>query len=227
MGSWIQCHGREPFVSYEGLEQLLRFLFVLGITHVMCSVIAIGLAMSNLHMSVGLFNLPRSKRNVDEAVEKLKAQEIDAFGIICHVSDAQHRQSLVQKTIQRYGKIDIVVCNAADLSPHFEKGSSVIFITSIAAFQPQVPTAMYGVTKTALLGLTKALAAEMGPDTRVNAVAPGVVPTHFASFITRNSEVRRTNEEKTLLNRLGTTDDMAVQPLSWPLMMLLTSPEIL
>ncbi|KAL0694431.1 hypothetical protein Bca4012_061611 [Brassica carinata] len=211
MGSWIQCHGREPFVSYEGLEQLLRFLFVLGITHVMCSVIAIGLAMSNLHMSVGLFNLPR---NVDEAVEKLKAQEIDAFGIICHVSDAQHRQSLVQKTIQ-------------DLSPHFEKGSSVIFITSIAAFQPQVPTAMYGVTKTALLGLTKALAAEMGPDTRVNAVAPGVVPTHFASFITRNSEVRRTNEEKTLLNRLGTTDDMAVQPLSWPLMMLLTSPEIL
>ncbi|KAG2267893.1 hypothetical protein Bca52824_062448 [Brassica carinata] len=181
------------------------------------------------------------KRNVDEAVEKLKAQEIDAFGIICHVSDAQHRQSLVQKTIQRYGKIDIVVCNAAvnpftdpilstpefDLSPHFEKGSSVIFITSIAAFQPQVPTAMYGVTKTALLGLTKALAAEMGPDTRVNAVAPGVVPTHFASFITRNSEVRRTNEEKTLLNRLGTTDDMAVQPLSWPLMMLLTSPEIL
>ncbi|KAL0856466.1 hypothetical protein Bca101_061619 [Brassica carinata] len=72
-----------------------------------------------------------------------------------------------------------------DLSPHFEKGSSVIFITSIAAFQPQVPTAMYGVTKTALLGLIKALAAETGPDTRVNAVPPGVVPTHFASFITR------------------------------------------
>ncbi|KAL0699732.1 hypothetical protein Bca4012_055854 [Brassica carinata] len=48
---------------------------------------------------------------------------------------------------------------------------------------------MYGVTKTAFLGLIKALAAEMGPDTRVNAVPPGVVPTHFASFITRNSEV--------------------------------------
>ncbi|KAF3514737.1 hypothetical protein F2Q69_00009338 [Brassica cretica] len=184
----------------------------------------------------------RKQKNVDEAVEKLKAQEIDAFGIVCHVSNAQHRQNLVQKTIQRYGKkIDIVVCNAAvnpstdpilstqesaldklwevnvkssilllqDMAPHLQKGSSVIFITSIAAFQPQVPTAMYGVTKTALLGLTKALAAEMGPDTRVNAVAPGVVPTHFASFITRNSEVRRASEEKTLLNRLGTTEDMA------------------
>ncbi|XP_010492228.1 PREDICTED: MLO-like protein 4 [Camelina sativa] len=45
-----QCgHGREPFVSYEGLEQLLRFLFVLGITHVLYSGIAIGLAMSKIY----------------------------------------------------------------------------------------------------------------------------------------------------------------------------------
>lgn len=40
------------------------------------------------------------QRNVDEAVEKLKAQGIDAFGIVCHVSNAQHRQILVQKTVQ-------------------------------------------------------------------------------------------------------------------------------
>ena len=40
------------------------------------------------------------QKNVDEAVEKLKAQEIDAFGIVCHVSNAQHRLNLVQKTIQ-------------------------------------------------------------------------------------------------------------------------------
>lgn len=42
-----------------------------------------------------------------------------------------------------------------DMAPHLEKGSSVIFITSIAGFQPQGAMAMYGVTKTALLGLTK------------------------------------------------------------------------
>ena len=36
-------------MSYEGLEQLLRFLFVLGITHVLYSGIAIGLAMSKVH----------------------------------------------------------------------------------------------------------------------------------------------------------------------------------
>lgn len=40
--------GHEPFVSYEGLEQLHRFLFVLGITHVLYSCLAVGLAMSKV-----------------------------------------------------------------------------------------------------------------------------------------------------------------------------------
>ncbi|KAJ7946599.1 MLO-like protein [Quillaja saponaria] len=45
-----QCgEGREPFVSYEGLEQLHRFLFVLGITHVLYSFVAVGLAMSKIY----------------------------------------------------------------------------------------------------------------------------------------------------------------------------------
>eukprot|EP00256_Glycine_max_P065955 XP_025980550.1 MLO-like protein 4 [Glycine max] len=41
--------GHEPFVSYEGLEQLHRFLFVLGITHVLYSCLAVGLAMSKIY----------------------------------------------------------------------------------------------------------------------------------------------------------------------------------
>ncbi|OIV96234.1 hypothetical protein TanjilG_14911 [Lupinus angustifolius] len=45
-----QCReGHEPFVSYEGLEQLHRFLFVLGITHVLYSCLAVGLAMSKIY----------------------------------------------------------------------------------------------------------------------------------------------------------------------------------
>ncbi|XP_047333722.1 MLO-like protein 4 [Impatiens glandulifera] len=41
--------GREPFVSYEGLEQLHRFLFVLGITHVLYSCIVVGLSMTKIY----------------------------------------------------------------------------------------------------------------------------------------------------------------------------------
>lgn len=42
-----------------------------------------------------------------------------------------------------------------DAAPHLQKGSSVVLISSIAGYQPPTSMAMYGVTKTALLGLTK------------------------------------------------------------------------
>uniref|UniRef100_A0A803LJT7 MLO-like protein n=1 Tax=Chenopodium quinoa TaxID=63459 RepID=A0A803LJT7_CHEQI len=48
--------GREPFVSYEGLEQLHRFLFVLGITHVLYSCVAVGLAMIKNHRLPQLYD---------------------------------------------------------------------------------------------------------------------------------------------------------------------------
>lgn len=183
----------------------------------------------------------RKQKNVDEAVVKLKARGIEVIGVVCHVSNGQHRKNLINQTIEKFGKIDVVVSNAAanpsvdsilqtkesvldklwdinvkssilllqDAAPHLQKGSSVVLISSIAGYHPQSSMAMYGVTKTALLGLTKALAAEMAPDTRVNCVAPGFVPTHFAEYITSNDGVRQTIEQNTLLNRLGTTRDMA------------------
>ncbi|KAK6133241.1 hypothetical protein DH2020_033002 [Rehmannia glutinosa] len=183
----------------------------------------------------------RRQKNVDEAAEKLRVKGIEVLGLVCHVSNAQQRKDLIEKTVAKYGKIDVIVCNAAAnpavdgiletkesvldklweinvktsvlllqaAAPHLQKGSSVIFVSSIAAYQPPQGLAMYGVTKTALLGLTKALAAEMAPDTRVNCVAPGFVPTHFASSLTTDESTRKSLEEKTLLNRLGTTQDMA------------------
>jgi dehydrogenase/reductase SDR family protein 4 len=183
----------------------------------------------------------RKQQNVDEAVEKLKAKGIDVFGVVCHVSNAQQRKNLILKTVEKYGKIDVVVSNAAanptidpilqtkesvldklwdinvktailllqDAAPHLTKGSSVIFISSVVSYNPASSMAMYGVTKTALLGLTKALAAEMAPDTRVNCIAPGFVPTHFADFLTSNDALRNEIVGNTLLKRLGTTGDMA------------------
>ena len=58
------------------------------------------------------------------------------------------------------------------------RGGSLVFVSSYTAFAPCPPIAMYAVSKTALLGLTKALAEELGPDgIRVNCIAPGIVPT--------------------------------------------------
>nr|XP_043611310.1 tropinone reductase-like 3 isoform X2 [Erigeron canadensis] len=143
---------------------------------------------------------------------------------------------------QKYGKIDVVVSNAAaipsgnailqtqefaldkiweinvkssilllqDASPYLTKGSSIVFISSTSAFQPPAGfLAMYGVTKTTLLGLTKALAAELAPHTRVNCVAPGLVPTQFTEYITSNETIRKEFEKPILMKRFGTTEDMA------------------
>ena len=51
---------------------------------------------------------------------------------------------------------------------------SIVFISSYTAYVPTAPIGLYGVSKTALLGLTKALAEELGPSgIRVNCIAPG------------------------------------------------------
>lgn len=42
----------------------------------------------------------------------------------------------------------------------------------------------YSVSKTALLGLTKVLAQELGPEgIRVNCIAPGIIKTHFSEAV--------------------------------------------
>jgi 3-oxoacyl-[acyl-carrier protein] reductase len=49
------------------------------------------------------------------------------------------------------------------------RGGSIVLVSSISAYSPPFPIAAYGVSKTALLGLVKGLAGELGPSgIRVN-----------------------------------------------------------
>ncbi|WP_154793970.1 SDR family oxidoreductase [Occultella kanbiaonis] len=62
--------------------------------------------------------------------------------------------------------------------PHLAPGSSVIFTTSIQAYDPSEPLLDYAATKAALNNLMVNLAADLGPKgIRVNAVAPGPIWT--------------------------------------------------
>ncbi|MCX6925050.1 MAG: SDR family NAD(P)-dependent oxidoreductase [Verrucomicrobia bacterium] len=57
-------------------------------------------------------------------------------------------------------------------------GGSIIFVSSVMALVGSPGAAAYGMTKAALMGLTKSLAVEFAPrKVRVNCVAPGFVKT--------------------------------------------------
>ncbi|MDP9795597.1 NAD(P)-dependent dehydrogenase (short-subunit alcohol dehydrogenase family) [Catenuloplanes nepalensis] len=84
---------------------------------------------------------------------------------------------------------------------------SVINICSVAGITPSPGIAFYGVSKAALSHLTACLAVELGPGIRVNAVAPAVVKTRFATplYEGREAEVA----EAYPLRRLGVPEDVA------------------
>lgn len=87
-------------------------------------------------------------------------------------------------------------------------GSSIINISSIGAFHTNPILGPYDLTKSALVHLTKQLAAELGPKVRVNAICPGLVRTQFARALWEGEGgdiVARGNPTK----RIGEPEDIA------------------
>jgi 3-oxoacyl-[acyl-carrier protein] reductase len=69
------------------------------------------------------------------------------------------------------------------LLPILSKGSSVIYLSSLAARAVVGSIPAYAATKGAIDTMVKHLASALGgPGIRVNAVAPGVVETDMSSF---------------------------------------------
>jgi NAD(P)-dependent dehydrogenase (short-subunit alcohol dehydrogenase family) len=55
----------------------------------------------------------RKQEAVDSVAQKFKAKGLEAIGIACHIGDAEQRRRLVDKTLNTYGRIDVLVNNAA------------------------------------------------------------------------------------------------------------------
>jgi NAD(P)-dependent dehydrogenase (short-subunit alcohol dehydrogenase family) len=88
-----------------------------------------------------------------------------------------------------------------------EHGGAIVNVASVAGLGASPGIGFYGITKAALINLTRQLAAELAPTVRVNAVAPAVVKTRFAEALYAG------NEEAVaagyLLRRLGEPEDVA------------------
>lgn len=87
-----------------------------------------------------------------------------------------------------------------------EHGGVVLNIASVGGLSVEANIGYYNVTKAAVLHLTRQMAAEMAPNVRVNAIAPGLVKTDMAKALWEPNEARIANRMP--LHRLGEPDDI-------------------
>jgi 3-oxoacyl-[acyl-carrier protein] reductase len=87
------------------------------------------------------------------------------------------------------------------------QGGAVVNVSSVASLRPAPGLGAYGMSKAALSYLTAQLAVELAPSVRVNAVAPAVVKTKFATALYegREEQVAATYPA----GRLGVPSDVA------------------
>lgn len=86
------------------------------------------------------------------------------------------------------------------------RAGSVVNISSHAGVRPKGASIPYAVSKAALNHMTRLLAVSLGPDIRVNAVAPGLVDTPLTAEWTGAQELWRTRAP---MRRAASPDDIA------------------
>jgi NAD(P)-dependent dehydrogenase (short-subunit alcohol dehydrogenase family) len=88
-------------------------------------------------------------------------------------------------------------------------GGSIVNLASVAALVPHGGLGVYGVSKAAVLMLTRTLAAELaGESIRVNAIAPGLIQTRFSAALWTAPEARERALAAIPQRRLGQPDDL-------------------
>jgi 3-oxoacyl-[acyl-carrier protein] reductase len=99
-----------------------------------------------------------------------------------------------------------IIKNLLDL---LEVDASIVNMSSAASMIPMPTSISYSASKAALSNLTKALALNLGPSMRVNAVAPGFVETEMTDFISKNEKIHKNIIERIPLKRLGKPEEIA------------------
>ncbi|MDH3605886.1 MAG: glucose 1-dehydrogenase [Acidimicrobiia bacterium] len=89
-------------------------------------------------------------------------------------------------------------------------GASIVNVASVSGMRAAPLQGVYGMTKAALISMSQTLAHELGPmGIRVNAIAPGLVETRFASGLIENEELLKYMVDRSPVGRHGQPDEIA------------------
>jgi NAD(P)-dependent dehydrogenase (short-subunit alcohol dehydrogenase family) len=93
-----------------------------------------------------------------------------------------------------------------------ERGAkgSIVNVTSVLGDIAAPLQGVYGMTKAAVISMTRTLSVELGPQgIRFNAIAPGLIDTRFSAALTANDDIRTMVLDRTSLKRVGKPEDVA------------------
>jgi 3-oxoacyl-[acyl-carrier protein] reductase len=95
--------------------------------------------------------------------------------------------------------------------PLAEHNGSLVFISATAATNPAPMFAAYGAAKAGVEHLTRSLAAEWGPDARVNCIAPGLIRTEgsMKALFGGSSDAAERAGSAMAAGRVGEPEDIA------------------
>lgn len=182
----------------------------------------------------------RDEDAVETAANELRDLGATTTEVTCDISDRTSVENLYTAAEDTLGDVDVLVNSAGavaqnsleemsedewshdievDLTGVFRacqvfgrvmNDGSIVNISSMSADQAREERPSYCAAKSGVNGLTRAAAADLAPDVRVNAIAPGFVKTEMAGAkLEDGSDFRAHIDARTPMERVATPDEIA------------------
>jgi NAD(P)-dependent dehydrogenase (short-subunit alcohol dehydrogenase family) len=182
----------------------------------------------------------RREEAVSETADELRARGADTVSVTCDVRSRESVENLFHVAMSELGEIDVLVNSAGSVAragvsemadDDWERdidvnltgvfracrvfgremsSGSIVNISSMSAGQAREQRPSYCAAKSGVNGLTRAAAADLAPDIRVNAIEPGFVKTPLAGdAFDEGTDLRAKIDEQTPLERVATPDEIA------------------
>ena len=147
---------------------------------------------------------------IAEVVEQVDAAGVPLMGVVNNAGITRDAR-LVNMSDEDFGAVLDVNLGAAfrlstALSDRITEGGSIVNIAS-RAYLGNFGQFNYSMSKGGVVGLTRAMALDLAPHVRVNAIAPGLIGTEMAMAIPE--EVLETMVDEIPLGRMGSPDEIA------------------